>query len=153
MIDFDAISIKEVENEEELARAHRIREEVLEVEQGFPHEVNVDGQDAAASHVLVLDGAVAVGTGRVVSVGPGEGKIARIALLPSYRGHGLGERLIRRLEDAARRRGLETLYLEPHPRLEAFGRKLGYEKLPSSLELGGHQLISMRKRLAPRSSD
>ncbi len=153
MTDFDAITIKEVETEEELARAHTIREEVLEAEQGFPHEVNVDGQDAAASHVLVLDGDIAVGTGRVVSVGPGEGKIARMALLSPYRGHGLGERLIRRLEDLARRRGLETVYLEPHPRLEAFGRKLGYEKLPSSLELGGHQLIRMRKRLEPRRSD
>ncbi len=46
-----AISIKQVGTADELRQAQGIREIVLEDEQGFPHEVNVDGQDPSAIHV------------------------------------------------------------------------------------------------------
>ena len=49
------ISIQQVKTADELRRAQRIREIVLEDEQGFSHKVNVDGQDPSAMHVLVLD--------------------------------------------------------------------------------------------------
>ncbi len=47
------ISIKEVHTAEELKQAQKIREEVLEKEQGFPHDVNIDGLDPSAIHALL----------------------------------------------------------------------------------------------------
>ncbi len=145
----DTISIKEVQTADELAQAQRIREIVLEAEQGFPHAVNVDGRDAQADHVLMLDGDEPVGTARLTEVGPGEGMIARIAVLASHRGKGLGERLLRGLEPAARRRALHTIHLRPHARLERFFRGLGYIRVSDVLTQGRHALIRMRKRLGP----
>ena len=154
------ISIKQVRTADELRQAQRIRRIVLEVEQGVPHEVNVDGLDPSALHVLVLDRGEPVGTARVTKHSETEGMLARIALLPSHRGKGLGKRMLRHLEALAKRAGLETILVEPHAHLEPFFRSLGYETVPGRVELGGHQLIRLRKRVTasaviertPRSS-
>ena len=58
------ISIKEVATAEALEQAQQIRAQVLEAEQGFPHEVNIDGRDPAASHLLMLDEDAPVATAR-----------------------------------------------------------------------------------------
>ncbi len=96
------ISIKEVKTPEELKQAQAIRVNVLEAEQGFPRDVNVDGLDESADHILILDDGVPVATARLTVTDSGEGKIARIAVLGSHRGVGLGKRLIRGLEGVAK---------------------------------------------------
>ncbi len=141
------ISIKEVSTAEDLEQAQEIRVKVLESEQGFPHDVNVDGLDQSADHVLILDDGVPVATARLTVTDSGEGKIARIAVLGSHRGIGLGRRLIRALEGAAKARGLQTIHLEPHAHLEPFFRALGYERISEPVTVGPHRLLRMVKRL------
>lgn len=141
------ISIKEVASVEELAQAQQIRVQVLEDEQGFPHDVNIDGLDSSAIHVLMLDDNVPVATARLTVSAERAGKIARIAVLPSHRGRGLGKRLIRRLESLARRKGLHALYVEPHAHLEPFFRRLGYNKVRGSVQLGEYNLIRVMKKM------
>ena len=143
----DGISIEEVSSAEELRQAQAIRVKVLESEQGFPHEVNVDGLDQSADHVLMLDDGVPVATARLTASDSGEGEIARIAVLGSHRGIGLGRRLIRALEGTAKARGLHTIHLEPHAHLEPFFRALGYERITEPVTVGPHRLLGMVKRL------
>ncbi len=143
----DAISIRKVSTAEELQQAQEIRVRVFEEEQGFPHEVNIDGVDRAASHVLVFDGEVPVATARLTVVAEGEGMIARIAVLPSHRGKGLGRPLVQELETMGRNDGLHTLCLEPHAHLEDFYHALGYEKVAGSVNVAGYRLIKMRKEV------
>ena len=142
-----SISITEVKTPDELKQAQAIRVKILETEQGFPHDVNIDGRDESADHVLIWDDAVPVATARLTVLAPGEGKIARIAVLPSYRGLGLGKKLIRRLEVVAKRRGLHTLHLEPHTHLEPFFQALGYVRATEPVTIGRHHLLRMVKRL------
>ncbi len=143
----DPITIREVGSAEELEQAQEIRVRVFEEEQGFPHEVNIDGADQAASHVLILDAEVPVATARLTTVAEGQGMIARIAVLPSHRGMGLGRHLVRELENIGRRDGLHTLRMEPHAHLEGFYRALGYEKVAGSVDLAGYRLIRMKKEV------
>ena len=143
----DAISIRKVSTAEELQQAQEIRVRVFEEEQGIPHELNIDGVDRAASHVLVFDGEEPVATARLTVVAEGEGMIARIAVLPSHRGKGLGRHLVQELETMGRNDGLHTLCLEPHAHLEDFYHALGYEKVAGSVNVAGHRLIKMRKEL------
>ncbi len=143
----DSISIKEVQTPEELKQAQAIRVKVLEAEQGFPHELNIDGLDESADHILILDDGVPVATARLTVTDSGEGKIARIAVLGSHRGVGLGKRLIRGLEGVAKRRGLRALHVEPHAHLEPFFRVLGYERITEPVTVGPHRLLGMVKRL------
>ncbi len=141
------ISIKEVSTAEDLEQAQEIRVKVLESEQGFPHDVNVDGLDQSADHVLILDDGVPVATARLTVTDSREGKIARIAVLGSHRRIGLGRRLIRALEGAAKARGLHKIHLEPHAHLEPFFRALGYESVTAPVTVGPHRLLGMVKRL------
>ena len=67
----ELISVKEVETATELAQAQRIRVQVLEEEQGFAHDVNLDGCDETADHVLVLDDGEPVATARLTEAGDG----------------------------------------------------------------------------------
>ena len=143
----DSISITEVKTPDELKQAQAIRVKILETEQGFPHDVNIDGRDESADHVLVRDGEVPVATARLTVLAPGEGKIARIVVLPSHRGLGLGKKLIRRLEVVAKQRGLHTVHLEPHVHLVPFFRALGYESVTEPVTVGQHRLQGMVKRL------
>ncbi len=143
----DAVTIRKVSTAEELQQAQEIRVRVFEEEQGFPHEVNIDGVDRAASHVLVFDGEVPVATARLTVVAEGEGMIARIAVLPSHRGKGLGRHLVQELETMGRNDGLHTLCLEPHAHLEDFYHALGYERIAGSVNVAGYRLIKMRKEV------
>ena len=143
----DAITVRRVSTAEELQQAQEIRVRVFEEEQGFPHEVNIDGVDRAASHVLVFDGEVPVATARLTVVAEGEGMIARIAVLPSHRGKGLGRHLVQELETMGRNDGLHTLCLEPHAHLEDFYHALGYERIAGSVNVAGYRLIKMRKKV------
>ena len=143
----DAISIRKVSTAEELQQAQEIRVRVFEEEQGFPHEVNIDGVDRAASHVLAFDGEVAVATARLTVVADGQGMIARVAVLPSHRGMGFGRHLVQELETMGRNDGLHTLCLEPHAHLEDFYHALGYERIAGSVDVAGYRLIKMRKEV------
>ncbi len=109
----DGISIRDVSTAEELKQAQAIRVKILETEQGFPHDMNIDGLDESADHILILDDGVPVATARLTVTDSGEGKIARIAVLGSHRGIGLGRRLIRALEGAAKARGLHRSTWSP----------------------------------------
>ena len=65
MEDQGRISIREVNTAEELEHALAVRVKVLEAEQGFAHDINVDGLDEFADHVLILDDGVPVATARL----------------------------------------------------------------------------------------
>ncbi len=143
----DSYSIEEVKTPEELKQAQAIRVKILETEQGFAHDTNIDGLDESADHILILDHGVPVATARLTMTDSGEGKIARIAVLQSHRGLGLGKQLIRGLEVVAKRRGLHTVHLEPHAHLEPFFRALGYERITEPVTVGPHRLLGMVKRL------
>lgn len=141
------ITVEPVRTAAELAAARAIRVAVFVEEQGIPPELDDDGLDQGALHVLALDGDLPVGTGRVVVPPDGAAVAARIAVIASHRKHGLGPRLVQALEDVARAHGARTVTLEPHVHLEAFYRRLGYEVTAGSHDVGAHRLITMVKQL------
>mgnify|MGYP006276639369 CR=1 FL=1 len=136
-----------VGDSEGLAASRNIRVAVFVKEQGIPRELELDETDYNATHVLVYSGDTPVATGRL-SVDEETGIIARIAVLPAYRGMGLGRRVVGMLEEQARRRKLEAVELSPHHYLERFYAELGYVRIPGTEEVAGHRLIRMRKNLS-----
>ncbi len=141
------ITLKLITTPGELHQAQQIRIEVLEHEQGFPHNVNIDGLDQSAIHVLLLDEENPVGTARLTKLNDKEGIIARIALLRSHQGKGLGKYLIRELEIQALQLGITTLYIEPLYHLKPFFESLGFRQVKDFGKEGDHHLIQMVKIL------
>jgi len=92
-----------------------IRRAVFCAEQGIPEALEWDGADPGAVHVLALTKREPVGTGRLLPTG----KIGRLAVLASFRRHGVGSLLLSRLVELARARGLRSVYL--HAQADALG--------------------------------
>ena len=101
-----------------------IRFTVFVDEQGVPPELEHDGHDALAQHLLAYapDG-TAVGTGRTLS----DGQIGRMAVLPEWRGRGIGSLLLRELIALAAARGMNEVFLHAQCRAEPFYARAGFE--------------------------
>jgi predicted GNAT family N-acyltransferase len=133
---------------EELEVALAIRHEVFVRGQGIPEELDRDGRDRSARHVLVYSGGRGAATGRVIVAASGEATLARVAVIRYCRGRGLGRRVVEELEAIAKAAGATTLRLHPHHYLEAFYESLGYETVSGTDFVAGHKLITMTKRIS-----
>lgn len=142
------ISILTVRSPAELAAAREIREEVFVREQGIPRELENDGLDKDAEHLLVFYNHLPAATGRMLAVSEEEANLARIAVLAPYRGLGLGKLVIKELEKLARKSGIKRVFIFPHFYLEGFYASLGYRNTPEVRQVGHHRLIKMTKELA-----
>ncbi|MEO1051092.1 MAG: GNAT family N-acetyltransferase [Bacteroidota bacterium] len=143
------ILVKKVANQKDLQLALEVRHKVFIEEQGIPQELDDDGKDQAAVNLLVFHSGDLAGTGRLVIEGDdGEGHIARIAVLKSFRGFGLSKVILSQLEEEAVQLGLKSVFLYPHEFLEDFYRKRGYEiQDHGRMQVAGYDLIKMRKVL------
>ena len=142
-----SIVIKPVESNEQLKLALSIRNKVFVKEQGIDIDIEKDGKDEAAIHVLAFVDGNPVATARLCTSND-EGTIARVAVETEYRGCGIGPQLVQALEDIALSKNLRSLTLEPHVHLETFYSELGYETIPGvGIKVNEHELITMRKML------
>lgn len=101
----------------------KLRETVFVREQGVPLELEWDGLDATAIHLLAEtpDGG-ALGTARLLP----SGQIGRMAVLSEYRGRGIGARLLAAALQAARNRGQPQPWLNAQTSAAEFYRKAGF---------------------------
>lgn len=87
------ISVKHIDNEEELKQAFAIREKVYIEEQQINREDEFDEYDATSEHFLAVESGVPCGTGRYRLTNEGI-KLERFAVLPEYRRRGIASLLI-----------------------------------------------------------
>ncbi|MBT8446008.1 MAG: GNAT family N-acetyltransferase [Gammaproteobacteria bacterium] len=133
----------------QLRAAQLIRRNVFVEEQRIPEELEYDGADEASIHVLASADGEAVATARLTPTGePGFAVMARVAIVPAWRGSGLGRQVVEALEQYGRETGITDIELHPHHYLERFYSDLGYRCVPGGEhEVGEHQLITMAKQL------
>jgi predicted GNAT family N-acyltransferase len=145
-----AVRIVAADDADGMAAVHAIRHEVFVVEQDVPPDVEWDGKDDRAVHVL----AEGVGTGRLLlgadaarknGGDPGLAVLGRLAVLGTARGGGHGVRLVRALEDEARRLGLRGVYLEAQVHAIPFYEKLGYTAYGPEFQDAGIAHRAMRR--------
>lgn len=146
MRDFDGVII-EAETAAQRRQARAIRRAVFVEEQGIPAALDADGRDAIGRHVLALDAGRPAATGRLIVEADGTGTLARIAVLPAYRGQGLGRRIVERLEGLARQAGCREVRLHAHAHLEPFYARMQYRAQPETTEAAGYRLVVMTKGL------
>ncbi|MDO5701664.1 MAG: GNAT family N-acetyltransferase [Bowdeniella nasicola] len=151
------ITVTRIDTCEDIRAARAIRHEVFVLEQGVPLILEIDARDEDAIQVLMRADDTPIGTGRLLREAhhPQVVHLGRLAILPAWRGQGLGARLVAGLEAIAREtlRGDvgEPLICELSAQEYAldFYRKQGYELIgrPRYLDAGiWHH--DMRKRLS-----
>ena len=118
MVDVNIVAFDEVNKES----IRLVREQVFIQEQHIDPEIEFDGLDTQAGHVLVVDGEQPLGTGRILA----NGHIGRIAIMQAARGQGLGVKVVRALVEYAKQQGYPTVDLGAQTHAVDFYRKLGF---------------------------
>jgi predicted GNAT family N-acyltransferase len=145
------MEIISVRTDAQLNQCFKIRKKVFVEEQGVPADLEIDEFDIspeACSHTLLLIDGIPAGTGRWREYEPKTAKLQRLAVLPEYRGRGVGKRLIAVLEQQAREAGNAYCILDGQCQAEAFYHKLGYVTISQQpFEDAGIMHVRMRKLL------
>lgn len=142
----EKLEIKAAVDKHLMEQVLMIRKTVFTDEQGISEQLDNDGKDPAATNLLLYVEGVVAGTGRVLIEGD-KAVLARIAILPAFRGKGYAKIIIKELEKHCLRQGVKEFELFPHRYLQKFYESVGYgcgdEKI---YEVAGHELIRMFKR-------
>ena len=143
------IQVRLATSDDELRTCLRIRWTVFVEEQKVPPSLEVDEHDRepATVHALGLYRGVPAGAGRVVPLTETVAKIGRLAVIDDARGHGLGQSILRALEDEARRRGASEVTLSAQVHARAFYQRLGYAAAGEVFDDAGIPHLEMRKSL------
>jgi predicted GNAT family N-acyltransferase len=124
--------------------ASSVRETVFVTEQGWPLEGEYDADDPTSLHVLARGPAgEPIGTGRLLP----DGHIGRLAVLPAWRGKGVGRALMARLIEHARQRGMRRVALNAQTRAADFYRRLGFSIEGGEFMELGIPHLAMRRNL------
>ncbi|WP_457097581.1 GNAT family N-acetyltransferase [Lysobacter sp. P5_B9] len=111
-----AFTVEAVDYQAALPHLRAVRDAVFVQEQGVPRELEWDELDPLCHHVLARDTqGQPIGTGRLTP----EHRIGRMAVLPEWRGRGVGDALLLALIDTARTLGWHDLSL--HAQVSAYG--------------------------------
>lgn len=99
-----------------------IRQRVFIDEQQVAAELEWDDQDTLATHFLMSVDGIATGTARLLA----NGRIGRVALLPSARGKGFGHALMHAIMNHAQQVGIPRLELSAQTQALGFYQQLGF---------------------------
>ena len=120
-----------------------IRYEVFVDEQNVPKELEIDGLDGKAKHVLTFADDVPIGTGRILS----DGHIGRVAVLQNYRGLGIGKSIMKELIKCAQDLSLEKVWLSSQWHAHSFYLDLGFVCVGEIYKEAGIDHIKMFRTL------
>lgn len=120
------MNVKIIENPEELEDAFSVRRTVFIDEQNVPEDEEIDQYETEAVHFVLYHDDIPIGAGRFRMVN-GYGKVERICVLKEGRKTGAGKKIMNKIEEYARERGIHTLKLNAQTHAIPFYDRLGYE--------------------------
>ena len=130
----------------DLADLRAVRETVFILEQKVPEDEEWDELDPRCHHVLARDEqGRPIGTGRLTP----EHKIGRMAVLPEWRGKGVGDALLVALLDKARSLGWTEVSLNAQCSAEGFYARHGFAPYGERFMEAGIEHQAMRRALEP----
>lgn len=128
---------------EDEARIRQVRTPVFVEEQGVSFELDFDGLDKVATHVLATIDGLPVATGRMLD----DGHIGRIAVLKNYRKQGLGTKIMSALIEEATNRKYSRVYLGAQKQALGFYSALGFTSFGEEYMDAGIVHVLMEKAL------
>jgi predicted GNAT family N-acyltransferase len=124
--------------------AGMIRRHVFIEEQNVPEAIEWDELDAVSTHFIARDdGGRAVGCARLTP----DGRIGRMAVLPAWRGKGVGSGLLHEALQEASRSGPREVVLHAQTRAASFYARQGFEQVGKEFMEAGIPHVVMRRIL------
>jgi predicted GNAT family N-acyltransferase len=131
------------ERDAALALRHRVFCE----EQGVALDLEADGRDGEALHVVAVSDGAVVGTCRLVLAGR-TANLGRMAVEPEARGRGIGAALLAGAEREARAAGASRIALNAQAHARELYARGGFAERGEAFEEAGIAHVLMEKRLA-----
>ena len=128
--------------------ARLVRTNVFIEEQGIPEAEEWDDLDALCSHVVAYNSqGEPIATARLLPSQNGTAKIGRMAVLPTWRGQGIGALMLQRLVQTAHERGDQEAVLHAQSQAQGFYAAQGFETRGEVFDEVGMPHIVMRRLL------
>ncbi len=102
-----------------------IREEVFQKGQGVSKELDVDGKDGEADHLVAYFLERPIGCARIRYV-DSKAKLERIGVLSDFRGRKIGQEIMASLVDYARAKNILEIYFDAQKHAQGFYEKTGF---------------------------
>jgi len=121
-----------------------VRHAVFVDEQQIPADLEWDERDQDAAHVIAIsESDQAIATGRLLA----GGHIGRMAVVPGWRGKGVGRSILNLLLAAAHRRGDRIIKLSSQQTACGFYLKQGFIQTGDPYQEAGRQHVAMHLQL------
>ncbi len=140
------VEICRVKTDREMKLVYDIRMEVFVEEQGVPAELEMDGLDDDAVHVLAFVDGIPAGCARMLRKGE-ENKIGRVAVRKSMRRYGIGTGMCKLLITIAKDEGVRKIYIGSQLAAVDFYTTLGFVKEGDVFMEAGIEHIKMAKSI------
>ncbi|MGK7898200.1 MAG: GNAT family N-acetyltransferase [Xenococcus sp. (in: cyanobacteria)] len=141
------IEIAIVTYAENLAPINIIRTKVFQEEQGITPELEFDGLDHAATHLLAYLDSQPVGTARIRAIDKKTIKLERLAVLPEARRRGIGKQLTQKALAYAQEHHYQTALLNSQLYIKSLYEKLGFRQVGEVFDEAGIPHIKMSKQI------
>ena len=140
------VEIYRVKDKEAMDLVLQIRREVFIKEQGVPEEIEVDGMDQDAIHVLAYVDGTPAGCGRMLLQGEAA-KIGRVAVRKNMRRYGIGSGMCKLLIAIAEDIGISKIYLNAQLTAVDFYLAMGFMKISDIFMEAGIEHVKMEKSI------
>lgn len=145
----EALEVMRAQEEWQRAGAYSVRIQGM----NRPHHISLreefDEHDGEGTkYIILLDQGYPIATCRFYEIAEDAVTIGRVVVLPEYREHHLGERVIREAESWIAELGYKEIQVDSRVVAVGFYEKLGYEKISDEVYMSGvFECTKMIKRL------
>ena len=143
------IEVLRAESEWQRAGAYSVRVQGMNRQHHIPLREEFDGHDGdGTKYIVLLDDGYPVATCRFYETNAEHVVLGRVVVLPEYRGHGLGRRVVEEAERWIRELGYRETVIESRIVAVPFYEKLGYASVNGTvIKSGSFDCIRMCKTL------
>ncbi|MBW4692040.1 MAG: GNAT family N-acetyltransferase [Lyngbya sp. HA4199-MV5] len=125
----------------------QIRYLVFQLEQGVSAELEFDGNDEAADHLLAYLDGQPVGTTRIRRLDDRTAKVERVAVIEAARGFGIGKRLMVEAIAFLQNADVAEVHIHAQAAVNDFYQRLGFEPEGEVFVEAGIPHVKMKKLL------
>lgn len=131
----------------DLPEIYSIRSQVFQLEQGVAPELEFDGKDEHAQHLLAYLNNQPVGTTRIRQLDGQTAKVERVAVLQSARGLGIGKKMMEMALEFLTAAQVLEVRIHAQEQVKDFYQRLGFEPEGEIFEEAGIPHVKMKRLL------
>lgn len=141
------LNLEIVDYRQKLTEIKSVRVQVFQIEQGVDAELEFDGKDETATHILAYLEHRPVGTTRIRYLNDKTAKIERLAVLSEARGKGIGKQLMIKALAIIAQEDIKEVIVHAQSYVKQLYEQLGFEQEGEEFAEAGIAHVKMKRYL------